>query len=771
MDSELERMIKALIALIAIVLFAAGPAFAQTLALYSTSPPATASAVTPDEAKRALEVLQDPAKRAALIETLQTIAKASPAPTPSPATAVLALRPDSLGAEFVVEAAQWAQASSKEVLTVARVLTKWRALWRGLNNLASDPQVRAEVLEAGWRTVGTFIPAVLAELLLALALRRPMAALAQRRAQTSYEPTASEVEADDRRLLRRLPMALLRLALMLLPIAAFVVVGLLVTFAQIDADDQTRMLILEVLKAYALCRAILALARTLASSDLPRLRLLRVGDKGAAFIESWTLRLGVIIVGGATLAEVADLLGHDPHLRRALVRLVALVINFCLVVIVLQSRKAVASRLRVAENAHGVVATLRNRLAEIWHFVAIATVVGLWILFATRAHNESTSALQLIVISAAALVIARLLAILAFGALDRVFHARKDVLAHGGHTGRYYTALHRTLSATLVAAVAVALLEIWGVDAFGWFAADAFGGRLLSALLGIGVAAAAAALIWDIANSGIDRHLDRLTHGASYQRAARLRTLLPILRTVLMVTILTVLALTALSEIGVNIAPLLAGAGIVGIAVGFGSQKLVQDLITGLFLLLENAIQVGDWVTAAGLSGSVEALSIRTMRLRAADGSVHIVPFSSVTSVTNANRGLGNAAISVRVNYDEDIDRVEHALKEIAAEMRRDQNFRNAILGDIQMWGVDTVDGAGATVVGQIACTDAGRWTVQREFNRRMKQRFQELGIRIAQPASTVVLAPVFRAADMRDDIAGDDRRSDADPRSARSDR
>ena len=123
------------------------------------------------------------------------------------------------------------------------------------------------------------------------------------------------------------------------------------------------------------------------------------------------------------------------------------------------------------------------------------------------------------------------------------------------------------------------------------------------------------------------------------------------LRTALILTILTVVGLTALSQIGVNIAPLLAGAGIVGIAAGFGSQKLVQDVVTGMFLLLENAMQVGDFVTVSGLSGTVENLSIRTIRLRAGDGSVHIIPFSSVTSVTQHQsrrrqcRGLGQSRL------------------------------------------------------------------------------------------------------------------------------
>jgi small-conductance mechanosensitive channel len=196
----------------------------------------------------------------------------------------------------------------------------------------------------------------------------------------------------------------------------------------------------------------------------------------------------------------------------------------------------------------------------------------------------------------------------------------------------------------------------------------------------------------------------------------------------------------ALSAIGVNTAPLLAGAGIVGLAIGFGSQKLVQDVITGIFLLLENAMQIGDWVTVSGLSGTVENLSVRTIRLRAGDGSVHVIPFSSVTSVTNTNRGLGNASVSVSVAFEEETDRVCDVLKEIAAQMRQEPSFASQMLSDLQLWGVDKVDGAATTIAGQIVCTDSGRWSVQREFNRRMKKRFQELGIEIYNPLRMIVL-------------------------------
>jgi len=156
---------------------------------------------------------------------------------------------------------------------------------------------------------------------------------------------------------------------------------------------------------------------------------------------------------------------------------------------------------------------------------------------------------------------------------------------------------------------------------------------------------------------------------------------------------------------------------------------------------LENTVQVGDNVSVSGLSGTVENVSIRTIRLRAGDGALHVVPFSAVTTITNASRGAGNASVSVNVAYREDTDRAGQILKDIVAEMRRESEYRAAILGDLELWGVDKVDGAMVSIVGQIRCTDYGRWPVQREFNRRMKQRFQEAGIEMASASQTILMA------------------------------
>jgi small conductance mechanosensitive channel len=170
---------------------------------------------------------------------------------------------------------------------------------------------------------------------------------------------------------------------------------------------------------------------------------------------------------------------------------------------------------------------------------------------------------------------------------------------------------------------------------------------------------------------------------------------------------------------------------VVGIAVGFGSQKLVQDIITGLFLLFEDAIQVGDVVSLAGMSGTVERLSIRTIRLRGGDGSINIIPFSSVTIVTNQTRDFSYAQISIMVGYHEDIDRVTAVLKDIGAKMREDPTWGAMMRDDLQLFGLDSFGELGLVLLGQIRTGPGQHWSVRREFYGRVQKRFAEEGIEL----------------------------------------
>jgi small-conductance mechanosensitive channel len=605
--------------------------------------------------------------------------------------------------------------------------------------------------------------ALSAEWLVGRAVRRPLALLEARIPPAANMPArvlemadppssiadlAAEPEKRRRRIdlthlwhaLLRLPFVLGRLVLELLPVVAFVGIATLLLGTELGYRTTTRLAIVAIVNAYAICRGLVCIVRALVNPP----GLFTVRAETAAYIEIWVRRIVTVGVAGFAIANIALLFGLHRGGYAALLRLVMLVVHLFVVVIILQCRRPVADAIRASHGSSGAVSRLRNRVAGLWHVLAIAVVLALWGVWALNIRNGYALMLQYFAGTVAVVLITRLASIVVLSLIDRGFRIKPEILQRfpGLETraNRYLPLLRKIVSTIIVTIGLLALLEVWGVDAMVWFYGGQIGSRLLSAVVTIGIAALAAAAVWEASNALMDRQLTMLTRDGHYARAARLRTFQPMLRTALFCVIVTVVALTALSEIGVNVAPLLAGAGIVGVAIGFGSQKLVQDVITGLFLLLENVVQVGDTVTVSGLTGTVENLSIRTIRLRAGDGAVHIVPFSAVTSITNASRGMGNAAVSVNVSYKEDTDRVGQILKEIVAEMRTEPEYRPLIRGDLELWGVDKVDGSMAQVVGQIRCTADGRWPVQREFNRRMKRRFQECGIEIASGSQTILM-------------------------------
>jgi small conductance mechanosensitive channel len=196
--------------------------------------------------------------------------------------------------------------------------------------------------------------------------------------------------------------------------------------------------------------------------------------------------------------------------------------------------------------------------------------------------------------------------------------------------------------------------------------------------------------------------------------------------------------MTVLSELGLNIAPLLAGAGVVGLAVGFGAQTLVKDVITGVFILLEDSLSAGDVVDVAGHSGVVESVTIRTIRLRDVSGTIHTVPFSEVSSIKNLTRDFSYAFMEIGVAYREDIDAIFPIIEELGSDLRADPEFAGKILEDIQVQGLDRFDDSAVVIRARIKTKPLQQWGVRRAFNLRMKRRFDELGIEIPFPHQTV---------------------------------
>jgi small conductance mechanosensitive channel len=216
--------------------------------------------------------------------------------------------------------------------------------------------------------------------------------------------------------------------------------------------------------------------------------------------------------------------------------------------------------------------------------------------------------------------------------------------------------------------------------------------------------------------------------------ARRAETLVQAIRYVAGGSVAVVVALLVLGELGVSITPLLATAGVAGVAIGFGAQALIRDCLNGFFLLLEDQIRQGDVVEIAGKGGLVEEVTLRCVRLRDYDGAVHFVPAGSITTVTNRSRGYAYAVIDLRLSYREDAERVFSLLREVAGEMREDSKLGPRILEDIDIAGIDELGDAGFTVKCRVKVRSLEQWAVRREFLRRLKARFETENIDIPLP-------------------------------------
>lgn len=220
----------------------------------------------------------------------------------------------------------------------------------------------------------------------------------------------------------------------------------------------------------------------------------------------------------------------------------------------------------------------------------------------------------------------------------------------------------------------------------------------------------------------------------------RTHTLGTIIRYVLIFAIIAIASMTVLKELGINIGPILAAAGIVGLAVGFGAQSLVKDVISGFFIILEDQIRVGDVVEIAGKSGLVEKINLKTTVLRDMAGNVHCVPNGLIQVVTNMTKEYSRYIFDIGVAYKEDVDRVIEVIKEIDEDMRNDPDFKNDIIEPIEILGLDQFASSSVIIKARTTTLPIKQWRVGREFNKRLKKRFDELGIEIPFPHVTLFM-------------------------------
>ena len=244
------------------------------------------------------------------------------------------------------------------------------------------------------------------------------------------------------------------------------------------------------------------------------------------------------------------------------------------------------------------------------------------------------------------------------------------------------------------------------------------------------------------------------------EAAKRAETLVRLLRQAIVIVIWVMALLIILNEMGVAVAPILASAGVVGLAVGFGAQNLVRDVISGFFMILENQVRVGDVAVVNGTGGLVEQINFRTLVLRDLSGIVHIFPNGSVTTLSNLTKQWSAYVFDIGVAYKEDTDQVIEILKQVGAEMRADAYFGPLMIDDVEVFGVDGFADSAVMIKGRLRTRPIKQWEVGRQFLRRVKQAFDREGVEIPFPhrslyfgeASKPVLARLVEEAGLRAD-------------------
>ncbi|MGY6695890.1 MAG: mechanosensitive ion channel domain-containing protein [Roseinatronobacter sp.] len=496
------------------------------------------------------------------------------------------------------------------------------------------------------------------------------------------------------------------------------------------------------LNAFFLVEMGKVLLRGVLSPRFPELRFAPMRDETAAYWYFWSSRLISLLGYGALLVVPIVNAAVSFAVGRAVLVLLVLTALLIAILIVLQSRDAVAAALRERSQRYpgDMLGRVEAALAGVWHWVAILYLLALFTIWATR----PTDALQFMLVATVNSVIAVVVGFVVMTFISRAITGgmrlpadlREKLPLLEVRLNAFVPTILRVVRLLVVIAVLVSIAQSWQVVNFlGWVASEVgrdVMGRLVSATLVVLVAM----FVWLALSSFIEY---RLNPSVGTIPTARERTLLALFRNAFTIALVVIASMLTLAELGVNIAPLLAGAGVLGLAIGFGAQKLVQDIITGAFIQFENAMNEGDVVTAGGTTGVVEKLTVRSVGLRDLNGTYHLIPFSSVDMVSNFMKEFAFHVAEIGVAYREDISEVR-ALMHKAYDILAEGEHAAAILEPLDIQGVVQLADSAVVIRGRIKTEPGMQWAVGRAYTEILKGILDEAGVEIPFPHMTLYM-------------------------------
>lgn len=699
------------------VLVVGAPVWASGNPLAATPSPATAPAPTAADYQSLAKLLENPESRAVLVKELNRLGGGQ-----NPAVPAAQIVPPSLSNQLAQESTEaFHQLWTQTEVVADHLGAAWAAV--------QSPAVSLPLMAQGGQLLALIGLAYSAWFLAGVYVRR----VAKRLDRWSTH--------DDRR--RHLWRAVLSLTILggvgLLILAGINALGTLVLTRFLAAEALQLWRLSLILNAFVLLEFMRLVLRLILMPNYPGLRLFVTDAAQSAF---WVRRLSVLIlVLGYGLLVGVPILRLNVDMASAQLAIWALAIFggiYSAITIVKQRHILGASIQRLADRyPSGVMGWLLTVLAHAWHYLALAYVGMVFLVGMTRPGEVLpfiARASGFTVLTIAAALLASALATQWLGvAVQLPEHHKKRLPSLEPRLNAYLPWVLRLLRFSILMVAVGALLSIWHLfDALDWLNSPS-GQKLMGSVLALGLILGGALVVWLIVASVIEAKLN-----SEHLPSTRVQTLLSLFRNAAGVALLIITAMTAMSQLGVNIAPLLAGAGVIGLAVGFGAQKLVQDVITGIFIQLENAINTGDVISVGGITGTAERLSIRSVGLRDISGTYHIVPFSAVSVVSNFMRDFAYHMAEYGIAYRENVDEAIAALQSAFDELMQDDAIKFKVLEPIIIAGVTTFAASSVNIRVQIKTRPGEQWAVGRAYNRLVKMHFDAAGIEIPFSTTTI---------------------------------
>ncbi|WP_312766265.1 mechanosensitive channel protein [Enterobacter soli] len=498
------------------------------------------------------------------------------------------------------------------------------------------------------------------------------------------------------------------------------------------------------LNAFALIEFFKALLRLIFCPGVPDLRPFTIQDKSAKY---WALRLSILsgLIGYGLLVAVPIISNQVNVQFGALANvLIMLCITLWALYLIFHNKKHITeSLLQLADRSLSFFSLFIRAFALVWHWLASAYFIVLCFFSLFDPGNSLKFMMGATFKSLAIIGIAAFVS----GLLSRWI---SKTITLSPQVQRNYPELQKrvngwasvSLKVARILTVCVAvmlLLNAWGLFDFWNWLHNGAGEKTVDILIRIALILFFSAVGWTLLASLIENRLVSDIHGRPLP-SARARTLLTLFRNALAVIISTITIMIVLSEIGVNIAPLLAGAGALGLAISFGSQTLVKDIITGIFIQFENGMNTGDLVTIGPLTGTVERMSIRSVGVRQDTGAYHIIPWSSITTFANFVRGIGSVVANYDVDRHEDADKAKQALQAAVEELLEMDGIRGLIIGEPSFAGIVGLTNTAFTLRVSFTTQPLKQWAVRFALDSMVKKHFDLADVRM--PVQTYQVLP-----------------------------